>query len=82
MIRDHVPAAQLVEEIGTEITYVLPVNQGQTAEFGPLFENIDACRSELMIDKYGVSDSTLEEVSSKLKNKKFPLCLKDKTNFF
>ena len=67
MIHDHVPAAQLVEEIGTEITYVLPVNQRQTAEFGPLFENIDACRNELMIDKYGVSDSTLEEVRSKLR---------------
>ena len=73
VIRDYVPTAQVVEEIGTEITYVLPVNQDQTVEFGAMFEAIDNHRDELMIDKYGVSDSTLEEVSDLTKYTAFTI---------
>ncbi len=61
-IKQTVPSAQLVEEVGTEITFTLPVDHGQIAEFGNLFNQIDENRSRLGIDKYGVSDGTLEEV--------------------
>ena len=51
-----------MEEIGSEVTYVLPTSKGRLQAFTNLFEQLDKHKESLGIDKYGVSDSTLEEV--------------------
>ena len=62
-IRQYVPSARLTEEIGSEITFVLPASQQQLATFPTLFDELDSQKDELHIHKYGISDSTLEEAS-------------------
>ncbi|KAK2651860.1 hypothetical protein Ddye_011716 [Dipteronia dyeriana] len=71
----HIPSATCVSEVGTEITFKLPL--ASSSSFGRMFREIEACmkRSEfnveergsedanyLGIESYGISVTTLEEV--------------------
>ena len=64
LIQSHVPTAILKEDVGTEVSYTLPVRFDQMANFQSLFNELDAKLPELHASSYGLSDGTLEEVSS------------------
>ncbi len=58
------PNAQLIQEFGSEIMYVLPTNaSSSTNSLMELLKQLDNNRDALRIHKYGISDTTLEEVS-------------------
>uniref|UniRef100_A0A4W5KN67 P-type phospholipid transporter n=1 Tax=Hucho hucho TaxID=62062 RepID=A0A4W5KN67_9TELE len=61
VIFKHVPAARLVEDLGHELTYVLPYKAAKGGAFVELFHEIDDRLSDLGISSYGISDTTLEE---------------------
>lgn len=62
LILRHVPAARLVEDLGHELTYILPYSAAKDGAFVELFKDLDLKLSDLGISSYGVSDTTLEEV--------------------
>uniref|UniRef100_A0A8C2AGP3 ATP-binding cassette, sub-family A (ABC1), member 1A n=1 Tax=Cyprinus carpio TaxID=7962 RepID=A0A8C2AGP3_CYPCA len=61
VIFKHVPTARLVEDLGHEITYVLPYESAKDGAFVELFHEIDDRLTDLGISSYGISDTTLEE---------------------
>uniref|UniRef100_A0A7N9AXI4 P-type phospholipid transporter n=1 Tax=Mastacembelus armatus TaxID=205130 RepID=A0A7N9AXI4_9TELE len=66
LILRHVPAARLVEDLGHELTYVLPYTAAKDGAFVELFKDLDQKLPELGISSYGVSDTTLEEIFLKV----------------
>ncbi|XP_032411113.1 phospholipid-transporting ATPase ABCA1b isoform X1 [Xiphophorus hellerii] len=66
LIQRHVPAARLVEDLGHELTYVLPYSAAKDGAFVALFRELDLKLQELGISSYGVSDTTLEEIFLKV----------------
>ncbi|XP_028314701.1 phospholipid-transporting ATPase ABCA1b isoform X2 [Gouania willdenowi] len=66
LIVRHVPAARLVEDLGHELTYVLPYSAAKDGAFVRLFKDLDLKLCELGISSYGVSDTTLEEIFLKV----------------
>ncbi|KAM4586967.1 phospholipid-transporting ATPase ABCA1b isoform 3-T3 [Fundulus diaphanus] len=66
LILRHVPAARLVEDLGHELTYVLPYSAAKDGAFVELFKDLDLKLHELGISSYGVSDTTLEEIFLKV----------------
>lgn len=64
-IKSYLPTAQLVENIGSELTYVLPTAMAREGRFQDLFEELDKNLDKLHLGSYGVSDTTLEEVCIK-----------------
>ncbi|KAF3838949.1 hypothetical protein F7725_010717 [Dissostichus mawsoni] len=66
LIQGHVPAARLVEDLGHELTYVLPYSAAKDGAFAELFSDLDQKLAELGISSYGVSDTTLEEIFLKV----------------
>ncbi|NXA10153.1 ABCA1 protein, partial [Sapayoa aenigma] len=64
LITKHVPEARLVEDIGHELTYVLPYKAAKEGAFVELFHEIDDRLSDLGISSYGISETTLEEVKN------------------
>ncbi|KAJ8247643.1 hypothetical protein GJAV_G00248620 [Gymnothorax javanicus] len=66
VIFKHVPAARLVEDLGHEITYVLPYESAKDGAFVELFHELDDRLSDLNISSYGISDTTLEEIFLKV----------------
>ena len=61
-IQQHVQDAYISEEIGMEVTVVLPIDKGQLSKFHQLFAHIDSNLEALHISSYGISDTSLEEV--------------------
>uniref|UniRef100_A0A670ZVG2 P-type phospholipid transporter n=1 Tax=Pseudonaja textilis TaxID=8673 RepID=A0A670ZVG2_PSETE len=70
LIMKHVSEAKLVEDIGHELSYVLPYEAAREGAFVELFHEIDDRLSDLGISSYGISETTLEEVCDS-KNKLF-----------
>ncbi|XP_075994449.1 phospholipid-transporting ATPase ABCA1b isoform X2 [Genypterus blacodes] len=66
LILRHVPAARLVEDLGHELTYVLPYSGAKDGAFVKLFKDMDDKLADLGISSYGVSDTTLEEIFLKV----------------
>ncbi|XP_029283093.1 phospholipid-transporting ATPase ABCA1b isoform X2 [Cottoperca gobio] len=66
LILCHVPAARLVEDLGHELTYVLPYSAAKDGAFVTLFKELDRKLPDLGISSYGVSDTTLEEIFLKV----------------
>ncbi|TMS01206.1 ATP-binding cassette sub-family A member 1 [Larimichthys crocea] len=66
LILCHVPAARLVEDLGHELTYVLPYSAAKDGAFVELFKDLDLKLPDLGISSYGVSDTTLEEIFLKV----------------
>lgn len=62
MIFKHVREARLVEDLGHELTYVLPYQSAKDGAFVELFHELDDRLTDLGISSYGISDTTLEEV--------------------
>lgn len=65
-IQQTLPGTRLVEEIGSEITFVLPADTDHRQKFQQLFERLETHKQQLHISSYGVSDTSLEEVFLKL----------------
>ena len=65
-IQKYIPNSRLVEEIGSDIVFILPI-EGSKEQSMKLFENLfnelDRNLKKLNISAYGLSDTTLEEVS-------------------
>ncbi|XP_053321852.1 phospholipid-transporting ATPase ABCA1 isoform X2 [Spea bombifrons] len=66
LINKHVPEARLVEDIGHELTYVLPYEAAKEGAFVELFHEIDDRLFDLGISSYGIADTTLEEIFLKV----------------
>ncbi|KAK3507673.1 hypothetical protein QTP70_032792 [Hemibagrus guttatus] len=66
VIFKYVPSARLVEDLGHEITYVLPYEAAKDGAFVELFHEIDDRLIDLGISSYGISDTTLEEIFLKV----------------
>uniref|UniRef100_A0A3B4Y390 P-type phospholipid transporter n=1 Tax=Seriola lalandi dorsalis TaxID=1841481 RepID=A0A3B4Y390_SERLL len=66
LILRHVPAARMVEDLGHELTYVLPYRAAKDGAFVELFKDLDVKLPDLGISSYGVSDTTLEEIFLKV----------------
>ncbi|XP_029368177.1 phospholipid-transporting ATPase ABCA1b isoform X2 [Echeneis naucrates] len=66
VILHHVPAARLVEDLGHELTYVLPYSAAKDGAFVELFKDLDLKLPDLGISSYGVSDTSLEEIFLKV----------------
>ncbi|XP_076143257.1 phospholipid-transporting ATPase ABCA1b [Alosa pseudoharengus] len=66
VILKHVPGARLVEDLGHEITFVLPYASAKDGAFVELFHEMDDRLADLGISSYGVSDTTLEEIFLKV----------------
>ena len=67
-IQKHIPNARLVEEIGSDIVFILPIEDcKETAmkQFENLFAELDKNMKKLRITTYGLSDTTLEEVGNR-----------------
>uniref|UniRef100_A0A8C5WYA4 ATP binding cassette subfamily A member 1 n=1 Tax=Laticauda laticaudata TaxID=8630 RepID=A0A8C5WYA4_LATLA len=62
LIMKHVSEAKLVEDIGHELSYVLPYEAAREGAFVELFHEIDDRLSDLGISSYGISETTLEEL--------------------
>uniref|UniRef100_A0A3P8V3D5 P-type phospholipid transporter n=1 Tax=Cynoglossus semilaevis TaxID=244447 RepID=A0A3P8V3D5_CYNSE len=66
LILRHVPTARLVEDLGHEVTFVLPYHAAKDGAFVDLFKVLDVKLVDLGISSYGVSDTTLEEIFLKV----------------
>uniref|UniRef100_A0A3P8W1X6 P-type phospholipid transporter n=1 Tax=Cynoglossus semilaevis TaxID=244447 RepID=A0A3P8W1X6_CYNSE len=66
IIFKHVPESRLVEDLGHEITYVLPYQSAKDGTFVELFHELDDRLTDLGISSYGISDTTLEEIFLKV----------------
>uniref|UniRef100_A0A8B9K328 P-type phospholipid transporter n=1 Tax=Astyanax mexicanus TaxID=7994 RepID=A0A8B9K328_ASTMX len=66
LIIKHVPNARMVEDLGHEITYILPYESAKDGAFVELFHDMDDHLADLGISSYGVSDTTLEEIFLKV----------------
>uniref|UniRef100_A0AAY4A4D9 P-type phospholipid transporter n=1 Tax=Denticeps clupeoides TaxID=299321 RepID=A0AAY4A4D9_9TELE len=66
VIFKHVPSARLVEDLGHELTYILPYESAKAGAFVELFHEIDDRLTDLGISSYGISDTTLEEIFLKV----------------
>lgn len=59
----------MVEEIGSDIVFILPTDDCKDIamkQFEQLFNELDQNLKKLRISTYGLSDTTLEEVLSRL----------------
>lgn len=74
VIFKHVSEARLVEDLGHELTYVLPYQSAKDGAFVELFHELDDRLTDLGISSYGISDTTLEEVRSSRELGNFSLC--------
>ena len=62
-IKSYVAQAKLVESVGTEMTYVLPTGDSFGSKFENLFDALNQNLERFNISSFGISDTTLEEVS-------------------
>ncbi|CAB3992561.1 ATP-binding cassette sub-family A member 1-like [Paramuricea clavata] len=65
-IKSYVAQAEMVESVGTEVTYVLPTGESYGGKFENLFEALSQNLERFNISSFGVSDTTLEEVFLKV----------------
>ncbi|KAF3687446.1 ATP-binding cassette sub-family A member 1 ATP-binding cassette transporter 1 [Channa argus] len=66
VILKHVPEARMVEDLGHELTYILPYQSAKDGAFVELFHELDDRLTDLGISSYGISDTTLEEIFLKV----------------
>ena len=60
VIKAHVPNAQLENNVGAELSYVLP--HESVGSFEKLFMELEREKNQLGITSYGASVTTMEEV--------------------
>lgn len=65
-IQSFVPDAHLVEDVGTELSYLLPLSAQREGILEKLFETLDTKLKDLHIASYGISETSLEEIFLKV----------------
>lgn len=65
-VEGNVKDAALLNNVGTELSYQLPV--GEASHFGPMFDVLDGLVDEGKVSSYGVGITTLEEVVRSAQN--------------
>lgn len=67
ILNRHIPNHHIVQDAGTDLVICLPECDAQGSEqrhkFPPLLEELESNMDEAFLDSYGVSDTTLENVS-------------------
>lgn len=66
LVQQHIPGASLVEETRREAVINLPQTSAKDSSLAVFLSRLDQRLPELGISSYGLSDSTLEEVSRNL----------------
>jgi ATP-binding cassette subfamily A (ABC1) protein 1 len=64
LVHEHVPDAQLLSDVGAEISFQLPYEDSH--KFAEFFDEIEAKKTELGVLSYGISITTMEEVFIKV----------------
>eukprot|EP00047_Mylnosiga_fluctuans_P017551 m.62475 g.62475 ORF g.62475 m.62475 type:complete len:1711 (+) comp7137_c2_seq6:34-5166(+) len=64
LVKEHVPDAELVGNVGAELTFILP--REASSHFAKLFQAMEADRATLGIESFGASVTTMEEVFLKV----------------
>ncbi|XP_062920691.1 retinal-specific phospholipid-transporting ATPase ABCA4 [Mobula hypostoma] len=62
LIQHHVPEAQLIENVGQELYYLLPSKDIKHRAYASLFREIEETLQDLGLSSFGVSDTSLEEI--------------------
>ncbi|XP_069795195.1 retinal-specific phospholipid-transporting ATPase ABCA4 isoform X1 [Narcine bancroftii] len=62
LIQHHVPEAQLIENVGQELYYLLPGKDIKHRAYASLFREIEETLQDLGLSSFGVSDTSLEEI--------------------
>uniref|UniRef100_A0A8B9DPT7 ATP binding cassette subfamily A member 4 n=1 Tax=Anser cygnoides TaxID=8845 RepID=A0A8B9DPT7_ANSCY len=65
VIHHHVPEAKLIESIGQELIYLLPSKHFKQRSYASLFRELEETLDDLGLSSFGVSDTPLEEVTTK-----------------
>ncbi|XP_038055942.1 retinal-specific phospholipid-transporting ATPase ABCA4-like [Patiria miniata] len=61
-IQSYLPSATLCENLGTELSYMLPSAATQEGSLEFLFKELETFKDQLYITNFGISDTSLEEV--------------------
>lgn len=64
LVEKHVATAKVTTDVSAEISMQLPMDE--VSKFPQMFEEIDANKTKLAYESYGVSITTLEEVFLKV----------------
>ncbi|XP_060519226.1 phospholipid-transporting ATPase ABCA3 isoform X2 [Cylas formicarius] len=64
VLRRHIPNIEIESNIGSELTYLLSENQSYV--FEPMLRDLETKTTELGVNSYGISLTTLEEVFMKV----------------
>lgn len=60
VVKSHIPMATIESQISAEISYLLPFSESK--KFEGLFLEIESKMSELGVNSFGTSATTMEEV--------------------
>lgn len=60
VVTSHIPDAELDQNVGAELTYVLP--NANVGHFESLFNHLEENKEALKISSYGASQTTMDEV--------------------
>uniref|UniRef100_A0AAR2KLF0 P-type phospholipid transporter n=1 Tax=Pygocentrus nattereri TaxID=42514 RepID=A0AAR2KLF0_PYGNA len=63
LVHHHVPEARLVEAVGQELTFLLPSRGFKHRAYASLFRELEETLADIGLSSFGVSDTSLEEVS-------------------
>ncbi|XP_031439935.1 retinal-specific phospholipid-transporting ATPase ABCA4-like isoform X2 [Clupea harengus] len=66
VVHHHVPEARLIEEIGQELSYLLPNHGFKHRAYASLFRELEETLSDMGLSSFGVSDTSLEEIFLKV----------------
>ena len=64
LVKSFVPEAERVTDVGAELSFILP--SSSTPSFPNLFDKLEADKTDLGIQSFGVSITTMEEVFIKV----------------
>lgn len=64
IVHHHVPEAQLIENIGQELVYLLPNKNFKERAYSSLFRELEETLADVGLSSFGISDTPLEEVSN------------------
>ena len=62
-VRKFVKKAKFMEDNSSEVTFLLPETSAHNGDFEDLFMELERSKKKLGISSFGVSDTSLEEVS-------------------
>ncbi len=68
LVHHHVPEARLIEVIGQELTFLLPSRGFKHRSYASLFRELEETLADMGLSSFGVSDTSLEEVTILLFN--------------